>query len=108
MPPQPSQETGGEVLGLDVLAAALEAVGQPVCVVDPSGAIRFANRSAVAALGYFNAGELLGRSRHETIHHHFPDGRPFPASECPMLRPRATGETVRSNFDCFFRRDGSM
>ena len=25
-----------------------------------------------------------------------------------MLRPRTTGETVTSDLDCFFRRDGSM
>src|SRR3954454_5751224 len=108
MPSKPSQETGGAVLGLDVLAAALEAVEQPVWVVDASGFIRFANRAAVAALGYSDAGELLGRSSHETIHHHHPDGRPFPASECPMLRPRTTGETVTSELDSFFRRDGPV
>jgi PAS domain S-box-containing protein len=108
MPSQRSHETAGAGLGLDVLAAALEAVEQPVCVVDPSSAIRFANRAAVAALGYSDAAELLGRSRHETIHHHHPDGRPFPASECPMLRSSTTGETVTRDLDCFFRRDGSM
>ena len=108
MPSQPSQETGGEELGPDVLAAALEAVQQPVCLIDSAGVIRFANQVAVAALGYADAGELLGRSGHETIHHHHPDGRPFPASECPLLRPRTTGETVTSDLDCFFRRDGSM
>src|SRR4051794_1211023 len=99
MSSQPSQETGGEVLGLDVLAAALEAVEQPVWVVDTCGLIRFANRAAVAALGYSDAAELLGRDSHETIHHHRLDGRPFPASECPMLRPRTTGETVTSDLD---------
>src|SRR3954466_7167824 len=108
MPSQPSQDTGGDVLGLDVLAAALEAVEQPVWVVDASGFIRFANRAAVAALGYSDAGELLGRSSHETIHHHHPDGRPFPPSGCPMLRRRPTGETVTSDLGFFFRRDGSM
>ena len=96
------------MLGPDVLAAALEAVQQPVCLIDSAGVIRFANQAAVAALGYADAGELLGRSGHETIHHHHPDGRPFPASECPLLRPRTTGETVTSDLDCFFRRDGSM
>ena len=91
----------------DVLVAALEAVEQPVWVVDASGLIRFANGAAVAALGYSDAGQLVGRDSHETIHHH-PDGRPFPTAECRMLRPRTTGETVTSELDWFFRRDGSM
>ena len=76
--------------------AALEAVEQPVWVVDASGLIRFANGAAVAALGYSDAGQLVGRDSHETIHHH-PDGRPFPTAECRMLRPRTTGETVTSD-----------
>ena len=35
-------------------------------------------------------------------------GSAYPASECPMLLPRTTGETVTSELDWFFRRDGSM
>jgi PAS domain S-box-containing protein len=108
MPSQPLKENGGQVIAPDVLIAALEAVEQPVWVVDASGLIRFANRAAVVALGYSDAGQLLGRNSHETIHHHHPDGRPFAAAECPMLRPRTTGETVASDLDWFFRRDGSM
>src|SRR3954447_18929478 len=108
MPSQPLKENGGQVIAPDVLIAALEAVEQPVWVVDASGLIRFANRAAVVALGYSDAGQLLGRNSHETIHHHHPGGRPFAAAECPMLRPRTTGETVASDLDWFFRRDGSM
>ena len=108
MPSQPLEENGGQAVAPDVLVAALEAVEQPVWVVDASGLIRFANRAAVAALGYSDAGQLLGRDSHETIHHHHPDGRPFAAAECRMLRPRTTGETVTSDLDWFFRRDGSM
>ena len=62
----------------------------------------------MGALGYDHAGELLGRDSHETIHYKRPDGSAYPASECPMLVPRATGETIESDLDWFFRRDGSM
>jgi PAS domain S-box-containing protein len=92
----------------DALGAILGTVRQPIWVVDPEGTIRYANPAAVAALGYDEADELLGRSSHATIHHTRPDGSPYPASECPMLRPRLTGETVSSELDWFFRRDGSM
>jgi PAS domain S-box-containing protein len=90
-----------------LLAAVLEAVAQPIWVVDPDGVIRFANPAAVAALGYDSANELLGRHSHETIHYKHPDGTPYPAAECPMLLPPTTGETVTSDLDWFFRRDGS-
>jgi PAS domain S-box-containing protein len=86
----------------------LKSVAQPVWVVDPSGSIRFANPAAIDALGYDDLVELLGQPSHETIHYRRPDGSPFPASECPMLLPRLTGEAVSSEHDWFIRRDGSM
>ena len=92
----------------DFLAAVLRATAQPVWVVDRDGLIRFANPAAIAALGYDRADELLGCHSHDTIHYRHPDGSPYPASECPMLLPRATGETVTSELDWFFRRDGSI
>src|SRR3954469_14232962 len=101
-----------DIAGLDVdadelLAGVLEATAQPIWVVDPEGLIRFANAAAIAAPGYERAEELLGRPSHETIHSQHPDGTPYPAAECPLLRPRTTGETVSSDLDWFFRRDGS-
>jgi PAS domain S-box-containing protein len=99
---------GWKVGAEDFLAAVLQAAAQPIWVVDPDGLIRFANPAAITALGYDRADELFGRHSHETIHYRHPDGTPYPASECPMLLPRATGETVTSDLDWFFRRDGSM
>jgi PAS domain S-box-containing protein len=99
---------GWKVGAEDFVAAVLGATAQPIWVVDPDGLIRFANPAAVAALGYEGADELLGRPSHETIHYWHPDGSPYPAAECPMLLPRTTGETVASELDWFFRRDGSM
>jgi PAS domain S-box-containing protein len=86
----------------------LTTVAQAIWVVDRDGVIRFANPAAIAALGYDSEDELLGRHSHATIHHHRPDGTPYPAEECPMLLPRVTGETVAVELDWFFRRDDSM
>jgi PAS domain S-box-containing protein len=99
---------GLKVSAEDFLAAVLEAAAQPIWVVDPDGVIRFANPAAIAVLGYDRADELSGRRSHETIHYRHPDGAPYPAADCPMLLPRATGEMVASELDWFFRRDGSM
>jgi PAS domain S-box-containing protein len=92
----------------DFLAAVVATAAQPIWVVDPDDVIRFANPAAIAALGYDDANELSGRRSHETIHYKHPDGSPYPVTECQMLRPRATGETVSSDLDWFCRRDGSM
>ncbi|MDX6584437.1 MAG: hypothetical protein QOI10_3621, partial [Solirubrobacterales bacterium] len=67
-----------------------------------------ANPAAITALGYGSADDLLGCRRHETIHYEHPDGTPYPAADCPMHLPRATGQTVARDLDWFFRRDGSM
>jgi PAS domain S-box-containing protein len=107
--PDSVTELGGLRVGAeDFLAAVLQAAAQPIWVVDPDGLIRFANPAAIEALGYDTPDELFGRDSHETIHYKRSDGSPYPAAECPMLRPRTTGETVASELDWFLRRDGSM
>lgn len=90
------------------LKSILDGVAQPVWVVDHDGFIRFANPAALSALGYDELFELTGKPSHETIHYKHPDGSHFPAADCPMLLPRKTGETIHSDEDWFFRRDGSM
>lgn len=92
----------------DFVAAVLQSVAQPVWVVAPDGAVLFANPASLETLGYETLDELLGKPSHETIHYQYPDGRPYPASECPILRARSTGETVRSDEEHFFRRNGEM
>jgi PAS domain S-box-containing protein len=89
------------------VASILDCVVQPVLVVDPGGLIGFANPSAVAALGWDQAADLLGKPSHATIHYKRPDGSAFPVDECPMLLPRTTGQTVHEE-DWFVRRDGTL
>jgi PAS domain S-box-containing protein len=90
----------------DVLEALLTSSADAVYLVDVDGRVEFANPAALQLLGY-EEDELLGRVSHPTIHHHHWDGTPFPQEECPMLRPRTTGETVRAHGDTFWRKDGS-
>jgi PAS domain S-box-containing protein len=90
----------------DVLEALLTSSADAVYLVDVDGRVEFANPAALSLLGY-EEDELLGCVSHPTIHHHHWDGTPFPQEECPMLRPRTTGETVRAHGDTFWRKDGS-
>ena len=89
------------------LFRAVAAVAEGLYVLDSSGRIAFVNPAALSILGYADEEELLGRPSHETMHYLRPDGSPFPAEECPLLRPRLTGETVRVDQDWFVRKDGS-
>jgi PAS domain S-box-containing protein len=89
---------------LEAIAAAADAL----YIVDAQGRIRFLNPAASGILGYEDERQLLGRPSHDTIHYLRGDGTPFPPAECPLLRPRVTGETVREEDDWFVRQDGSL
>ena len=89
----------------EVLFRAVAAAADALYVVDAAGRITFLNPAALKILGYADEDELLGRPSHETIHYRRPDGSPFPAAECPLLRPRLTGETVHLDLDWFVRKD---
>jgi PAS domain S-box-containing protein len=96
-----------EVLQNDktLFQAVVTAVADALYVVDADKRFVFLNPTAIRILGYADEGELLGKPGHETIHYLRPDGSPFPAEECPLLRPLLTGETVRIEQDCFVRKD---
>lgn len=79
----------------ELLSALIASMVDAVYAVDDAGVVLFANAAALSILGYGSESELIGRPSHATIHHSYPDGRPFPEADCPLLRPRRTGEAVR-------------
>jgi PAS domain S-box-containing protein len=97
-----------QVTDADTLRAAVAASAEALYVVDPQGRIRFLNPAALRILGYEDERQLLGRPSHDSIHYLRCDGSRFPAADCPLLRPRLNGETVRIEEDCFVRQDGSL
>ena len=74
--------------------------------VDNEGHTIFANPAAVRLCGY-TFEELIGRSPHELTHHTRPDGRHYPASECPIYSAFRDGEVRRVEDEVFWRKDGS-
>jgi len=88
--------------------AILAQVAQPVWVMDPRGRFHYANPAAVAAVGFDDFSELRGRPGHETVHYKYPDGRPFPAEDCPVTQSRLTGGSHQDHESWLVRRDGSI
>ena len=86
----------------------LATVDQPVWVLDHRGDFRYLNPAAVAALGYDDASELLGRPAHAAVHYKRPDGSPYPLEECTLAQARTRGETLHEHDDCLIRKDGSI
>jgi PAS domain S-box-containing protein len=106
--PDPSLRTAGGTTAEDIFLRIVEEVADALYVIDHDGRFMFLNRPAVELFGYEHEAELLGKDSHATVHYKRPDGSPFPAAECPLLRPRTTGETVRVDDDWFVRRDGTI
>ena len=88
--------------------AILASVDQPVWVLDHAGDFHYLNPAAVAALGYDDASELLGRPAHATVHYKLPDGSPYRLEDCTLAQARDRGETVHEHDDWLVRKDGSM
>lgn len=88
------------------LARVLEGVRAAVISVDGNGVITYANGAATQMLGY-SSDDLVGRNRHELIHHSRADGGKYLESECAISRARATGLLLDQPDDVIWRSDGS-
>lgn len=83
-----------------------EAAGDGICTVSPDGNIVAVNAAAAAITGYDPA-ELIGLPMHLTLHHTWPDGRPYPVEECPLAATLHDGNIHRVDSETFWRKDGS-
>jgi PAS domain S-box-containing protein len=88
--------------------AILATVGQPVWVTDAAGFFHYANPAALAALGFSEPSELVGKPAHDAVHYKYPDGTPFPEDDCPLVRARRAGKVLQDTDDWLVRKDGSI
>jgi PAS domain S-box-containing protein len=84
---------------------AMNTIAAGVYTLDLDGLVTYVNPAAEALLGWTNA-DLLGKRMHDVAHYRYPDGNPFPASECPVLQVLQKGIELRENEDVFIRKDG--
>jgi PAS domain S-box-containing protein len=91
---------------LQLIRNITDSADECIFIADENGNVKFANLEAVRTFG-FSLDELMGQSLHETLHHSYADGRPFPKSDCVLGRTRVSGSTIRNHEDVFFRKDGS-
>ena len=85
----------------------LEHTADGVCVVDEKGNITFANPACLRLIGYESLEDVLGRNGHTLLHHSRADGTPHSAEECRILNSIHMGESVHSDADVFWKKDGS-
>jgi PAS domain S-box-containing protein len=58
-------------------------------------------------LKYERSDEVIGKEMHSLTHHSHADGTPFERTECRISKSLETGEEVRADDYCFWRKDGS-
>ena len=87
-------------------ALLLESAGEGIYGLDTDGRCSFVNPAGAKMLGYAPE-ELVGRNGHEIFHHSRPDGRSYPASECPIQRTYVEGRVFRGADEYYWRRNGS-
>ncbi|HET6347219.1 MAG TPA: PAS domain S-box protein, partial [Myxococcota bacterium] len=90
----------------DLVRTIAENSTQGLAMMDARGYCTYANRAWLDMTGY-SAEEIGARPLHELVHHHHPDGRPYPMAECPIDRALPENFDVRAHEDTFFRKDGS-
>jgi len=77
-----------------------------ILLADVDNRIRLVNPEVCRVFGY-TMEECQGKIPHELLHHHYPDGRPYPASECMLSQMMRSGEDLRDHEDLLFHKDGT-
>lgn len=79
---------------------------QALIMMDEHGYLTYCNAAWLEMTGY-DAVEIRSKPLHDLVHHHYPDGREYPISECPIDSALPQNFDLRYHADIFFRRDGS-
>ncbi|MEJ2645222.1 MAG: EAL domain-containing protein [Gammaproteobacteria bacterium] len=85
----------------------MEYTAEAIYGADLQGRCTFVNPACVRMLGYRHESEMLGKNIHELIHHHHPDGRPYPKEDCVARRATLAGTSGHSDQEVHWRADGT-
>jgi PAS domain S-box-containing protein len=83
----------------------LDGIAVGIYSVDAEGLCTQLNAAAAHMLGFSEA-ECLGQNMHTLIHYKYPDGRPYPMDECPLVGSRLKGIASHSVRETVWRKDG--
>jgi PAS domain S-box-containing protein len=85
----------------------LEAAGEGIYGVNAVGETTFVNPAAARMLGW-EAGELVGKDMHTTVHHSHSDGSHYHNQDCPIYAAFRDGAVHEVADEVFWRKDGSF
>jgi PAS domain S-box-containing protein len=91
---------------IELIARITEQSRESIMLTDLAGGVRFVNPATVRLFG-FTLEEYQASNPHDLIHHHRPDGRPYPASECEASRVLREKGALHEYEDVNFHKDGT-
>ncbi|HSG05751.1 MAG TPA: PAS domain S-box protein, partial [Nitrospiria bacterium] len=75
-----------------------------ICGLDEEGNLSFLNPAGARMLGW-EPGELIGKPKHEILHHTRADKTPYPLEECRISAALRDGTVHHSRGEVFWRKD---
>ena len=87
--------------------AVVSNMGEGLYTVDEDGALTSMNPAAEKLFGW-RLNELRGKKMHDATHYKHPDGSPFPAEKCPIMKALREGTTLVDQEAVFIRKDGTF
>jgi PAS domain S-box-containing protein len=91
----------------ELVQLLLDSTAEAIYGIDLHGNCMLANPTCARLLGYADSEQLNGRNMHTLIHHHRPDGLPYPEEECPIVRAIQTRQGIHVKDEVFWRADGT-
>jgi PAS domain S-box-containing protein len=91
----------------ELVQLLLDSTAEAIYGIDLLGNCMLANPTCARLLGYADPEQLNGRNMHALIHHHRPDGRPYPEEECPIVQAIHTRQGTHIKDEVFWRADGT-
>jgi PAS domain S-box-containing protein len=92
---------------LDLTRSITDNATTAIFMMDATSRCTFMNPAAEQMTG-FKFEEVKGGILHDFIHHHHPDGKPYPIHECPIDRALPEHCEVRDHADVFMRKTGEF
>jgi PAS domain S-box-containing protein len=91
----------------ELVQLLLDSTAEAIYGIDIHGNCMLANPTCARLLGYASPDQLNGRNMHTLIHHHRPDGRPYPEEECPIVLAIGARRGAHVTDEVFWRADGT-
>ncbi len=84
----------------------LQSAGEGICEIGLDGSVIFVN-AAVTTLTGWEAGEIIGRSLHDVLHHSKPDGTSCHGEDCLIVTACRDGRIHNGTDEVFWKKDGT-